>query len=126
MSQKDYEAELAWDSPDWLLRQWLTHSYLYYVHDQSVLPDPVYDAMCKRLLKFLKEGHQFRNQGYAHEGRLVAGTAFDIPADKYPGAARYAALAILLREGLELKPHPPYNPDYDPKGECMLTEEYNQ
>lgn len=35
-------------------RQFLVHSFLYYKCDESIIPDPVYDAWCKRLVEAMQ------------------------------------------------------------------------
>jgi len=75
-------------SPNRLISYYMMSSYLYYQKDQSVLSDPDFDDMCKRILsewKSITHQHKCRVSRKA----LEAGTGYSIK--RYPTIVMSAA-----------------------------------
>lgn len=119
MYDKLIGAAIDGNHANWASRLYLITSYAYYVQDGSIAEDGSYDALCKFLLKCWDEGWRpEQNKGYFTRDDLVSGTAYTIPADKYPGISRSCAEKFMMIHGLPVK-SVPYNPDYE-NGYCVL------
>ena len=69
---------------------YLMASYLYYIHDESMLLDEEYDAICKRLYK------EWKNITHVHKKivkktYLQTGSGFSIKEHEYPLITRSTA-----------------------------------
>lgn len=68
---------------DRLVPLYLAASYLYYIHDRSLMPDAGYDRICQRLAA------EFDSVTHAHASlldrrALEAGTAYHLRESDYP------------------------------------------
>tara|TARA_A100001201_G_scaffold69292_1_gene63996 strand:- start:149 stop:442 length:294 start_codon:yes stop_codon:yes gene_type:complete len=68
----------------------LMTSYLYYIKDESVIPDEVYDSLCKRLLDRWNKIEHFHKHLISKEA-LSAGTGFNMKETDYPERVKSAA-----------------------------------
>lgn len=81
-------------SPHLLVPWYLMTSYLYYVEDQSVISDKMFDNICRRLLsEWDTIDHPHKN--LVSKESLIAGTGFNITAGQYPLMTKSAALRLL-------------------------------
>ena len=81
---------------------YLMLSYLYYQHDESFVPDAVFDKLCSVLLERVDEAKASHHGRFISEGSLRAGTGFDI-AGKLPQITMNAALGLLNRDKITLE-----------------------
>lgn len=73
---------------------YLMLSYLYYKCHESVVPDPVFDMLCVRLLNNYDEASKHMHAHLFDEELLRAGTAYTIREEQYPGMCKSAAHTI--------------------------------
>lgn len=72
-------------------------SYLYYIHDMSLLSDGLYDQMARDL----QDDWDVVRHPHKHlitEGDLSAGSMYRLKASDYPGTVRYAARHLIRGE----------------------------
>lgn len=81
---------------------YLMLSYLYYQHDESFVPDAMFDKLCSVLLERVDEAKASHHGRFIHEDSLRAGTGFDI-AGKLPEITMNAALGLLCRDKITLE-----------------------
>ena len=74
---------------------YLAYSYLYYEKDVSLISDEEYDSLCKKLYDNWDEVVHYHKHLIDKEA-LLSGTGYHL---KYPDRVKYAALALLDREG---------------------------
>lgn len=93
----DGEAKRVFENcgPDAMVPWWLIASYLYYMHDISIISDALFDHMSRDML------NQWDTITHDHkhlisEDDLQAGSGFAIP--KYPDRVRYAAKHLVYTE----------------------------
>jgi hypothetical protein len=85
-------AEYLEKSPNLLVPWYLITSYAYYVLDEMIISDGLYDSICKWLLGALRAGKVDHMHAYlCNEEALAAGTAYHIAAYEYPSRAVVAA-----------------------------------
>lgn len=73
---------------------YLVHSYLYYRCHTSIIPDPVFDAICARLYgSFDKITHP--HKCLLSKENLAAGSAFDLEEDDYPTIVKNTAFNLI-------------------------------
>lgn len=87
------------ENPNMLIPWYLMASYLYYIHDESLLSDEVYDEVCARL------SYLFKTLTHVHKhkidsGALKAGTAFHMKEEDYPTIVKSAAFRVFRGESL--------------------------
>lgn len=70
-----------------LIPHYLMHSYLYYVMDDPVVSDAMFDTICKRLLAEL-DGLSHVHKPLVDPSLLVAGSGFNL---QFPGMVAGAA-----------------------------------
>lgn len=84
-----YVGAIITANPNMLIPHYLMHSYLYYVMDDPVVSDSMFDTICKRLLVEL-DGLSHMHKHLVDKSLLVAGSGFNL---QFPGmvvgAARY-------------------------------------
>ena len=76
---------------------WLMASYLYYVHDLSLLSDALYDQLAKDMLASwgdIKHPHKHM----ITPDHLKAGSLFSLKEEDYPLMTRYAAAQLAKGE----------------------------
>lgn len=77
------------------IKQYLIHSYLYYILIESVIPDGEYDLLARGLL----EDWDTIEHKYKHLVRktdLRCGTLFNLSEDKYPDEIKTEARLLLI------------------------------
>lgn len=74
---------------------YLMLSYLYYKCHESVVPDPVFDMLCVRILDNYEEAQKHQHAHLFDEGLLRAGTAYTIKEKDYPNITKSSATALL-------------------------------
>ena len=90
--------------PNLLVAYFLIASYLYYVHDVSIISDALYDEICETLYAHWDDVEHPHKKLIDREA-LKAGTGYYIAHDQYPGMTRAAACALVNNEwGTHLKP----------------------
>lgn len=73
----------------------LMASFLYYIHDISILSDPFYDQLTKRFLNdYDRLTHPHKE--LITKDDLAAGTLYNLRADQYPGMTKGAAARLAL------------------------------
>jgi hypothetical protein len=82
-----YVKAIITSNPNMLIPHYLMHSYLYYVMDDPVVSDAMFDTICKRLLVEL-DGLSHRHKGLVDKDLLVAGSGFNL---QFPGMVAGAA-----------------------------------
>lgn len=65
-------------------------SYLYYIHDKSLLDDHVYDKLSKKVLSGWDD-FEHRHKRLISKSDLDAGTLFSLRNDHYPLIVRSAS-----------------------------------
>ena len=73
---------------------YLITSYLYYHRNESIISDPLFDEMCKRMLdnwSDIKHPHK----RLIKKSDLEAGTGFALKERSYPNITKSAAIQLL-------------------------------
>lgn len=91
---------LSFVKGDSLLVSWyLMSSYLYYLHEVSLLHDHEYDLLCKELLsRWDKVEHPHKH--LVSKEDLMAGTGFTLREEDYPSITKNAARQLAVQRGL--------------------------
>lgn len=84
-------------SPNAVVPWFLIASYLYYIHDLSILSDGLYDAMAKEMLRDWDLIEHVHKHLITKED-LDAGSLFRLRASDYPGSVRGAASRLVRGE----------------------------
>lgn len=88
---KDMPASYFKDLPaSVLVATYLMSSYLYYEHDEAVISDEAYDALCKRLLESQLMWANHQHARLVDTEALKAGTGYHL-TKAYPDRVKYAA-----------------------------------
>lgn len=74
-----------------VLQKYLTASYAYYILDETIMPDAIYDAMAKTLLE------EWSNFTHIHKHLidtkdLTSGTLYHLQDGDYPAIVKVCAL----------------------------------
>lgn len=81
-------------NPNMLVPWYLMLSFLYYIKDESVVSDHVYDDICKRpLASWDVVSHWHKH--LIDPSVLSAGSGFNLKAEDYPLRTREAAKSLL-------------------------------
>ncbi len=85
-------------NPNLLVSWYLILSYAYYILDQTIVSDYLYDRICKDLLAALEAFElDHRHMHLCDIGELEAGTAYRLKREDYPGMARSSAEGFIYR-----------------------------
>lgn len=85
-------------NPSTTISWWLVSSYCYYIHDESLLSDSVYDLMSKYMLNnWDKLEHQHKHMITKED--LMAASGFAIERSEYPLIIQVTAQTFM--DGLE-------------------------
>jgi hypothetical protein len=90
-----YVGAILTANPNMLIPHYLMHSYLYYVMDDPVVSDSMFDTVCKRLLVEL-DGLSHMHKPLVDPSLLVAGSGFNL---QFPGMVVGAAIPAQEQEG---------------------------
>lgn len=82
-----YVSGIITANPNMLIPHYLMHSYLYYVMDDPVVSDAMFDTICKSLLAEL-DGLTHVHKHLVDRDLLVAGSGFNV---QFPGMVAGAA-----------------------------------
>lgn len=89
-------------APQAIIPWWLMASYLYYVHDVSMLSDGLYDQMSQDILRDWEE-LEHKHKHLIPLENLESGSLYTWTADDYPVTTRGAAIHLARYDlGLEL------------------------
>lgn len=78
-------------NPKLATANYLIHSYLYYVHDNPIIEDSEYDALCKFVVNNFDKCQQHVHGSYLDLDAVKAGSAYHIKPNEYPLRVRSAA-----------------------------------
>lgn len=82
------------ERPNSIIPWLLICSYCYYIKDESIVEDTLYDSMCKKLLsEWDSLSHKWKS--LITKGDMSAGSMFAMKEDHYPRAVVAMSLAIL-------------------------------
>lgn len=84
-------------SPNAVVPWFLIASYLYYIHDLSILSDGLYDAMAKEMQRDWDQIEHVHKH-LITKGDLDAGSLYRLKASDYPGSVRGAARHLVAGE----------------------------
>ena len=76
---------VKFDKPRSLFIHWLSHCYVYYVHNEAIISDDQFDQINNALKNYISNGYIPSNPGFATMEALEAGTGHHIPPEYYPG-----------------------------------------
>lgn len=76
-----------------LVPYFLSASYLYYIRDESLFSDALYDAICEALRENFDD-LEHRHKHVIDRDALMAGTAFTLKAEDYPTMLTHAATSL--------------------------------
>lgn len=83
--------------PNGVIPWWLIASYLYYIHDMSILSDGLYDEMARDMLaRWDKLNHMHKH--LITKGDLETGSLYRLKAEQYPGMTKGAAAHLVRGE----------------------------
>ena len=90
--------------------QFLLHSYLYYVLDESILSDQEYDFLCKSLSEMIKR-HPNANVPYIDIAKEVESSGSGFYIQEYPSAIVTSAFRTLWTH--KKNQNPEFNEDFE-------------
>ena len=77
-----------------LVAKYLIHSYLYYILDESIIPDREYDELCKELLDNI-DSITHPHKHLLDTEALKAGSGFQLRKEDYPLIVQETAKMLL-------------------------------
>lgn len=97
----DKRAEFMWSrvnaDANMAVPWYMILSFLYYVHDISLVPDEDYDKLCKLLLEQY-DGLNHRHKGLVDKDALAAGTGYHLAESDYPSICKASAILLAKRD----------------------------
>jgi NAD-dependent DNA ligase len=95
MRRRTYNGKLEGNMEIKMIGQYLIHCYLYYICDQSIIPDEEFDQLCRDLLdKWDSIEHPHKH--LISKDDLKAGTGYSINILQYPDIVKNIGDLILL------------------------------
>lgn len=98
----DEKCAIVIQNPNMLVPWYLVASYSYYIKDDPVISDTLYDEICKKLLDKWDEIEHYHKH-LVDRGLLEAGTGFHLSEEDYPSRVK-GAYELIINPNRSLVP----------------------